>query len=183
MLQLLLSYEDMVLSRESPSETGGGSTPEASHGLGADHLDPIAEESEVSSPSPPGSATEYLSHEDPVWQSFLASVQEDWTSALEEVNLAESQEYECAARLPLEYLQQTYLDMEVRPPFTMEPLDEGDYTVELAIYPPMTNTIPDAPYVGPDQMLVYKTSKQSGTRRLVMQRDDDLLTPEETRLR
>ena len=103
----------MALSQESPSGAGGGSTPEAGHGFGTDHLDPIAEESEISSPSPPGSATEYLSHEDPVWQTFLASIQEDWTSPLEEVNLAESEEYARAARLPLECLQQTYLDMEV----------------------------------------------------------------------
>ena len=33
-------------------------------------------------------------------------------------------------------------------------------------------------------MLIYKTSKQSGTRRMVTQRDDDdLLNPEETRQR
>ena len=73
--------------------------------------------------------------------------------------------------------------MEVRPPDTTEQMVEESSTVELAIYPPMTHTVPDAPYVGPDQMLVYKTSKQSGTRRLVTQRDDDLLTPEEVRLR
>ena len=47
----------------------------------------------------------------------------------------------------------------------------------------MANTVPDAPPVGPDQLLIYKTSKQSGTRRMVTQRDDDLLTPEETRQR
>ena len=62
-------------------------------------------------------------------------------------------------------------------------MDEESITAELATYPPMTNTVPDAPPVGPDQMLVYKTSKQSGSRRLVTQRDDDLLTPEEVRLR
>ena len=73
--------------------------------------------------------------------------------------------------------------MEVRPPDTLEPMDEESSTAELAIYPPMTNTVPDAPHVGPDQMLVYKTSKQSGTRRLATQRDDDRLTPEEVRLR
>ncbi len=44
----------------------------------------------------------------------------------------------------------------------------------------MTNTVPDAPPVGPDQMLVYETSEQTGTSRMVTQRDDDLLTPEET---
>ncbi len=87
------------------------------------------------------------------------------------------------ARLLLTYLHHAYLDMEMRPPCVQDEVDEESCSAELAIYPPMTNTVPDAPPVGPDQMLVYKTSKQSGTRWLVIQRDDDLLTPEATRQR
>ena len=181
-LQLLLSYEDMALSHESPAEASGRNTPEASSGTNPSYLEPILEESEASSLAPE-SATEYLVHDDPEWQAVLNSLRDDWTSVLEEAPPAEDQEPMVPARLPLEYLQQSYLDMEVRPPEKLEPMDEESSTAELAIYPPMTNTVPDAPYVGPNEMLVYKTSKQSGTRRLITQRDDDLLTPEEVRLR
>ena len=69
-------------------------------------------------------------------------------------------------RLPLAYLQQTYLVMEVRPPIGQEKVDEGSCSAELSTYPQMTNTVPDAPPIGPEQMLVYKTSS-TGTRRMV----------------
>ncbi len=72
--------------------------------------------------------------------------------------------------------------MTVRPPVPQTGDDEGSTFVELALYIPMTNTVPEAPPTGPDQMLVYKTTS-TDTRRMVTQRDDDLLTPEETRQR
>ena len=50
---------------------------------------------------------------------------------------------------------------------------------ELATYPPMCNTLPDAPYVAEDKALVFQTSAKSATRRIVVQRDDDLLAPEQ----
>ena len=160
----------MALARESSTEAGGRISPETSRGANAGHLEPILEESEASSLSP-GSATEFLVHEDPEWQAVLDSSCEDWSSVLEDAPSNEELEWDRSARLPLTYLQQTYLDMEVRPPCVQDEVDEESCSAELAIYPPMTNTVPDAPPVGPDQMLVYKTSKQSGTRRLVTQRD------------
>ena len=109
-LQLLLSYEDMALARESPPETGGRNIPETSHGADSGHLETITEESEASTMSP-GSATEYLVHEDPEWQSVLLSLQEDWTTVLEDAPPCEEQGFGNPLRLPLEYLQQTHLDM------------------------------------------------------------------------
>ena len=57
--------------------------------------------------------------------------------------------------------------------------DDEEVLCELAIYPPMLVTVPDAPDVGEDEMLVFQTSAKSATRRVVVQRDDDLLTPEQ----
>ena len=41
----------------------------------------------------------------------------------------------------------------------------------------MCNTVPDAPYVAEDEALGFQTSAKSAARRIVVQRDDDLLTP------
>ncbi len=81
--------------------------------------------------------------------------------------------------LPLAYLRQSYLDVEVRPPMPHAGDDEGSSSAELTIYPPMTSTVPDATFIASGQMLVCKTAS-TGARWLVTQRDDDLLTPEET---
>ncbi len=35
--------------------------------------------------------------------------------------------------------------------------DEGSGSAELAVFPPMTSTILDAPFIAPDQMLVFQT--------------------------
>ena len=43
----------------------------------------------------------------------------------------------------------------------------------------MTNTVEDTPPVGPGEMLVFAVSAKTGTRRKVVQRDDDLLTPQQ----
>ncbi len=48
--------------------------------------------------------------------------------------------------------------------------DDEEVLCELAIYPPMCNTVPDAPYVAEDEMLVFQTSAKSATRRIVVQR-------------
>jgi hypothetical protein len=85
-------------------------------------------------------------------------------------------------RLPLNYFQTHYLEMEVRPAVTLDDLDDENHSFEFVISLPYTNAVPDCPPIGPHEMLVYKTSKQSGTRRMVTQRDD-LLTPEEVRAR
>jgi hypothetical protein len=91
----------------------------------------------------------------------------------EDVPSNDEPELDRSARLPLAYLQQNYLDMVVRPPFGEDMVEGESCSAELAIYPPMTNTVPDAPFIGPDQMLIYMASKLSGTRRMVTQRDDD----------
>ena len=55
--------------------------------------------------------------------------------------------------------------------------DDEQVLCELAIYPPICKTVPDAPFVVEDEVLVFQTSAKSATRRIVVQRDDDLLTP------
>ena len=42
----------------------------------------------------------------------------------------------------------------------------------------MTNTVEDTPPVGVGEMLVFAVSAKTGPRRKVVQRDDDLLTPQ-----
>ena len=59
--------------------------------------------------------------------------------------------------------------------------DDEEVLCELAVYPPMCNTVPDAPHVVEDESLVFKTSVGSATRRVVVQRDDDLLTPDQVK--
>ena len=41
----------------------------------------------------------------------------------------------------------------------------------------MVNTVPGARFVASDEMLVFETTAKSSTRRVVVKRDDDLLTP------
>ena len=49
-LQLLLSYEDMALARESPPEIGGRNIPEISHGADSGHMETITEEIKTEKP-------------------------------------------------------------------------------------------------------------------------------------
>ena len=63
-----------------------------------------------------------------------------------------------------------------------EVADKEDDSVELAIEPPMAKLLEDRPFLAPSQQLVFKTSA-TGTRRVVTQRDDDLLTPAEVKER
>ena len=63
--------------------------------------------------------------------------------------------------------------------FRDELYDDEEVLCELAIYPPMCNTVPDAPHVAENEVLVFQTSAKSATRRIVVQRDDDILTPEQ----
>ena len=44
-----------------------------------------------------------------------------------------------------------------------------------------SNTVPDAPPVASDEILVFQTSAKSATRRVVVQRDDDILTAEQVK--
>ncbi len=83
-------------------------------------------------------------------------------------------------RLPLTYLMQQYLNMDAYPPQRACVDDEDSCSAALAICPLMTHTLPDAPFMALDQILVYKTYS-AGTGRNAMREDDDLLTPEETR--
>ena len=63
--------------------------------------------------------------------------------------------------------------------FREELYDDEQVLCELAISPPMCNTVPDAPNVAEDEVLVLQTSAKSASRRIVVHRDDDLLTPEQ----
>ena len=45
----------------------------------------------------------------------------------------------------------------------------------------MCNTVPDALQVAENEIFVFQTSVGSATRRIVVQRDDDLLTPDQVK--
>ena len=82
-------------------------------------------------------------------------------------------------RLPLNLLSWLNRDpSEPGPTATTEdnnPISE----VELAVYPPMCNTLPDLPrQPGEGEMVVYKVTQKTA-RAEVVKRDDDLLTPQE----
>ena len=57
--------------------------------------------------------------------------------------------------------------------------DDEEVLCELAIYPPVANAVPDALHVGPGEVLVFQTSAESRARRVVVQRGDDLLIPQQ----
>ena len=83
-------------------------------------------------------------------------------------------------RVPLDYLLQFKEDVGI------EQLRPGDPSgneeeCELAVYPPMTKTVPDASHLAPNEILVFKSSAKGGTRRAVVQRDVDVLTPDQVK--
>ncbi len=76
-------------------------------------------------------------------------LQEDWPTVLEGAPPEDELDADRSERLPLAYFQQTYLDMEVRPSMPRAGVEEGSGSAKLAFNPPMTNTIPDAPFIAP----------------------------------
>ena len=97
---------------------------------------------------------------------------------------AVSRESELDDRMPLGLLSSTELLTSVcntQFDYREELYDDEQVLCELAIYPPMCKTVPDAPFVAEDEVLVFQTSAKSATRRVVVQRDDDLLTPEQVK--
>ncbi len=68
-------------------------------------LSPIIKESDASS------ATDSLVHEDPEFQKVLDTLQDDLSAVMEEVPPGADQEEDRSERLPLAYLQHSYLDM------------------------------------------------------------------------
>ena len=58
--------------------------------------------------------------------------------------------------------------------------EEVHDAAELVIFPPDTMLIPGLPDVPDDHMVTY-TINEAGTRRQVVQRDDDLLTPQQVK--
>ncbi len=119
-------------------------SPEATHDGGTGRLSPIFEESDTSSWPPGSNATEFRAHEDPAWHAVLDSLQEDWSAVPEGAPPQGELDADRSERLPLAHLQQTYLDVEVRPPMPQAGDEEGSGSAELADCPPMTNAIPDA---------------------------------------
>ena len=63
--------------------------------------------------------------------------------------------------------------------FRDELYEDEEVLCELAICPPMCNTVPDSPDVASDEVLVFQTTAKSSTRRVVVKRDDDVLTPDQ----
>ena len=95
---------------------------------------------------------------------------------------AVSRESELDDRMPLGLLSNTEMLTTVyntQFDYREELYDDEQVLCEHTIHPPMCKTVPDAPFVAEDEVLVFQTSAKSATRRVVVQRDDDLLTPEQ----
>ena len=58
--------------------------------------------------------------------------------------------------------------------------EEAHDAAKLVISPPDTMLIPGLPDVPDDHMVTYATN-EAGTKRQVVQRDDDLLTPQQVK--
>jgi hypothetical protein len=174
-LQILLGTEDVEVAREA----GGRDFLEPSR---SGHLSPITEGDEENQSGSGESLGDYLSHSDPVTQEALTALHADWSSCLVDApapppDVLQSQ----SDRMPLQYFQDFWLNMEAYPRLDEVPGKEDD-SVELAAEPPMTKLLEDRPFLAPNQQLVFKTSA-TGTGRVVTQRDDDLLTPAEVKER
>ena len=70
--------------------------------------------------------------------------------------------------------------METYPAASTGETDEYNDSAELIIPLCMTSWLESKHFLSPDQQLSFKTTS-TGTRRIVTQRDDDLLTPAEVR--
>ena len=60
------------------------------------------------------------------------------------------------------------------------PAAEVNEVAEFAAFPPFTKYIPDLPPLAQNEMVMYLTN-EGGTRRQVVQRDDDILTPQQVK--
>ena len=116
----------------------------------------------------------FLLNEDPDLQRVLSDTKENLSSVLEDcgesLSAEPAVEPELDDRLPLNLMayasqlctEAFAADVEIRDLYPDE-----EVLFEFAVYPPMTNTVPDAPPVGEDEMLVFKTSPKTGTRMQV----------------
>jgi hypothetical protein len=162
-------------------------TPQAT--ARADHLSPITEVShETESPGDEGGdgLDSFLHHADKSMNEHLVNTRGNWDELLEDLPIDPmEQRDELSERLPLSMLAlpmedvfitraSTSINKEI---VTQNTLDDNEY-VEFAVYPPMTNTIPDLPKLEPDDIVVFKVGKKD-VRREVVKRDDDTLTTEQ----
>ena len=130
----------------------------------------------------------YLLHDDPDLQAVLAQTRCQLNCVLNDSECSPAEaapsEHELDDRMPLGLLSSTEMLTTVynaQYDYREELYDDEQVLCELAIYPPMCKTVPDAPFVAEDEVLVFQTSAKSATRRVVAQRDDDLLTLEQVK--
>ena len=110
----------------------------------------------------------------------------DWSAHLVKAEEQAELLQEHSDRMPLQYYHSPWLNMETYPVqpvgggFSEDQTDTGsEMCVELGINYSATNLLPEA--VSPKGgVLIYKTTA-TGSRRVVTQRDDDLLTPAEVK--
>ena len=158
---------------------GGSGSAETTEGPISQHLPPIAEEShESESTQDTASLDAYLASGDPVLQKVLAETRFERERVFERVLVdAGPPDPTVEVGPPLSYLTHDQIDVGIHPPAEAVLLNpEDDCTLEIS--PPMTKTIPGLPQVAPNETVVFKTTEE-GTRRIVTQRDDDLLTAAE----
>ncbi len=171
--------------RQSPEAVTD--TPQAT--ARAEQLSPITEVShETESPGDEGGdgLDTFLHHADASMNQLLADTRGNWDELLEDLSTIPAAERdELSERLPLSMLALPMEDVFITRPqgqvneeiVTQNTLDDNEY-VEFAVYPPMTNTIPDLPVLEPDDIVVFKVGRKD-VRREVVKRDDDTLTTEQ----
>jgi len=177
-LQLLFGDEEVVtIAQETAHEIVPVAAPrdEVGRQLSEDSpvqhrgaLTPIAEGSNESSETDYESLDSYLLHDDPDLQEVLSQTKDHLDTILEEAtDESPSAEIknELQDRLPLTLLTNVdpFLDMASTmlgpdTEYREDLYDDEEVLCEIAIYPPMTNAVPGAPMVVPDEMLVFQTS-------------------------
>ena len=75
-------------------------------------------------------------------------------------------------RMPLDLWTTSQADQDITRSSEDRPLEQW---ATLGFYQPMTCALPDLPRLQPDEIVVFKVNNEA-TRRVVVKRDDDLLT-------
>ena len=116
----------------------------------------------------------FLKHDDQQFQELLESIAGNWDTVLEELPPEPEEEPKSSDRMPLRYLT----DCDNGCAVIQCDLDQHAAEVTLQVDHPACNTLPDTATVLPGQSVVYKVANDE-TRRAVVTRDDDLLTPQQ----
>ena len=127
---------------------------------------PEGVEDEVDDADAGSHASSFLQHEDKTWQHHIDKINEDLTKIVEPSDPVEEDE---GQRMPLSLLQCSPEDLMVGEPVEVT---AAEYA-ELAVYPPMTNTVRLERQPEPGEIVLLQMG-QNTVRQAVVKRDDEL---------